>query len=313
MTTRSAVGAVVGYSSIFFWILCQLPQLVKNCKLGSAKSLSAWFLGEWLLGDALNLWGALLTNQSPAQIATAVWFVFVDSIMISQKAYLDATRPSFRNASIRVSRSSSSSGVSPSTALLVACVACMYLPSIANASSYGPTEPLGTSWYVSDDFGTYLGWGSAIVYLNSRLPQIYKNYRRQSVDGLSALMFVNAVLGNLTYGVGAFLSAETSEEIVAALPWLVGSLGTLSLDFVILLQFRWYSSGTQLRDGARASSTTTTPNYATLPTLEEEHDDVPRGFGGLAHYFNTPFFGPTSTNATALEENPLVLHRTSSS
>lgn len=44
-----------------------------------------------------------------------------------------------------------------------------------------------------------LGWGSAILYCASRIPQIMQNFRNESVEGLSLVMFIFSVVGNLTY------------------------------------------------------------------------------------------------------------------
>lgn len=43
------------------------------------------------------------------------------------------------------------------------------------------------------------GWGSAILYCASRIPQIMQNFRNESVQGLSLVMFIFSVVGNLTY------------------------------------------------------------------------------------------------------------------
>jgi uncharacterized membrane protein YagU involved in acid resistance len=44
-----------------------------------------------------------------------------------------------------------------------------------------------------------LGWGSAILYCSSRIPQIMQNFRNESVEGLSLVMFIFSVVGNITY------------------------------------------------------------------------------------------------------------------
>jgi len=41
-----------------------------------------------------------------------------------------------------------------------------------------------------------------VLYLGARLPQIAKNYREKSCEGLSLLFFILSVIGNLTYGAG---------------------------------------------------------------------------------------------------------------
>lgn len=47
-----------------------------------------------------------------------------------------------------------------------------------------------------------LGYISAVLYLGARIPQIYKNWREQSCEGLSLLFFLLSLIGNLTYGGG---------------------------------------------------------------------------------------------------------------
>lgn len=90
--------------------------------------------------------------------------------------------------------------------------------------------------------GTVLGWLSAFIYLNSRLPQVYKNWKSKSVEGLSALMFFCAVMGNVTYALGVLVKATGWPDIYDALPWLVGSLGTVVFDFIIVIQCFMYAN-----------------------------------------------------------------------
>ncbi|GAA5802370.1 hypothetical protein HPULCUR_007834 [Helicostylum pulchrum] len=44
-----------------------------------------------------------------------------------------------------------------------------------------------------------MGWTSAVLYVGSRIPQILKNWRNKSTEGLSFGMFTCAVLGNVLY------------------------------------------------------------------------------------------------------------------
>ena len=45
-----------------------------------------------------------------------------------------------------------------------------------------------------------LGYISSILYLGARIPQIWKNWREKSCEGLSLLFFMLSTLGNATYG-----------------------------------------------------------------------------------------------------------------
>ncbi len=47
--------------------------------------------------------------------------------------------------------------------------------------------------------GTCLGWGMCALYMGGRVPQLHKNWRRGSTEGVSAIMFIFAVAGNATY------------------------------------------------------------------------------------------------------------------
>ena len=46
-------------------------------------------------------------------------------------------------------------------------------------------------------------------------------------------MFVLAVLGNVTYGLGIFLYSVEPVFLLKKLPWIVGSVGTLFFDFTV--------------------------------------------------------------------------------
>ncbi|KAL4930689.1 PQ-loop repeat-containing protein [Aspergillus undulatus] len=86
-----------------------------------------------------------------------------------------------------------------------------------------------------------LGYISAICYLGARLPQIYKNYRDQSCEGLSLLFFILSLMGNLTYGAGILCHSTEKNYFITNLPWLIGSLGTMVEDVTIFVQFRLYA------------------------------------------------------------------------
>ncbi|KAF1960241.1 PQ-loop-domain-containing protein [Byssothecium circinans] len=47
-----------------------------------------------------------------------------------------------------------------------------------------------------------LGYASAVCYLGARIPQIVKNQKDRSCEGLSLLFFMLSLLGNATYGAG---------------------------------------------------------------------------------------------------------------
>jgi len=86
-----------------------------------------------------------------------------------------------------------------------------------------------------------LGYLSALLYLGARIPQIIRNYHSKSCRGLSLLFFLLSLLGNLSYGAGILCHSSDPAYIKDNLPWLIGSLGTMSQDVIIFIQFHVYS------------------------------------------------------------------------
>lgn len=76
--------------------------------------------------------------------------------------------------------------------------------------------------------------------VGSRVPQIAKNKKTKCV-GLSLMMFAFAVAGNATYVASILLQSRSTEHLKINAAWLVGSAGTIFLDFIVLSQFHWYS------------------------------------------------------------------------
>jgi len=135
--------------------------------------------------------------------------------------------------------------------------------------------------------GKVLSWMSAAIYLLSRIPQIIKNYRRRSVQGLSPILFACAVLGNTTYALGIIIKGQ---RLMGALPFLIGSIGTLCFDATILFQFFIYRG---LKPKKRRASTKQNPHL-----LEGVH--------GVSHWANSPFASPGDARDQRLKDEMMA-------
>lgn len=102
------------------------------------------------------------------------------------------------------------------------------------ADAPDPSSPVGMT-------GLVLGYASAICYLCARIPQIIKNYREKSCEGLALLFFLFSLTGNLMYGLSVFSYSQDSDYLIKATPWLIGSLGTIVEDSMIFYQFSIYT------------------------------------------------------------------------
>jgi len=92
--------------------------------------------------------------------------------------------------------------------------------------------------------GSFMAWGSGILYFTSRIPQIVENHKNRSVEGLSVLLFICTILGNLFYGLSILTRFPPIDEkfFAGTLPYLIGSVGTFIFDIMIIYQFNAYQN-----------------------------------------------------------------------
>jgi solute carrier family 66 (lysosomal lysine-arginine transporter), member 1 len=121
--------------------------------------------------------------------------------------------------------------------------------------------------------GKIISWFSTLLYLGSRLPQLYKNHIRRSTAGLSPTLFAAAFFGNLFYSSSLLTNpcawndypkddqsasrgwigpegSVRSDWILRAMPFFLGAAGVLLMDAMIGLQFWWF--GSQAEERVRA-------------------------------------------------------------
>ncbi|KAF2865427.1 PQ loop repeat-domain-containing protein [Massariosphaeria phaeospora] len=112
----------------------------------------------------------------------------------------------------------------------------------------------------SEIAGKVLSWMSTVLYLGSRLPQLYMNYVRKSTAGLSPTLFAAAFFGNFFYstslltnpcawddfapGEGAgwvgLEGSVRSDWVLRAAPFFLGAAGVLIMDAAVGVQFWCY-------------------------------------------------------------------------
>ncbi|MCJ1446166.1 MAG: hypothetical protein MMC23_006671 [Stictis urceolatum] len=146
---------------------------------------------------------------------------------------------------------------SPKTVIMLS----MLLAVLARASPLPPAEPNIASTETSSEVaGRFISWASTFLYLGSRLPQIFKNAKRQSTSGLSLSLFVAAFFGNFFYSASLLTNplawssypphgghgwadsrgSDRREWVLLALPFFLGAAGVLALDLTIGIQFMIY-------------------------------------------------------------------------
>lgn len=86
-----------------------------------------------------------------------------------------------------------------------------------------------------------------MIPCSARIPQIIKNYQEKSCEGLALLFFLLSLTGNFTYGASVMVYSQERGYFIRALPWLLGSLGTMFEDCIIFVQFRIYSPAKRVK------------------------------------------------------------------
>ncbi|NXN95886.1 LAAT1 protein, partial [Rhinopomastus cyanomelas] len=248
--SRDIASVVLGLISICCFAAASFPQFYQACKTGNMdRALSIYFLLGWLGGDVLNLIGSFLANQLPLQVYTAIYYVLADLVMLSLYSYYKA-------------KNQGAGFTAPiNTAFLFLSLGIVSFLGRGAAREQEPVVFRGRSLlaaYVdeagwkpftgSEIIGFTIGSISSVLYLGSRIPQIYTNYKRRSTVGVSYSLFALVMLGNSLYGFSVLLKNPEpgqgeGDYILHHLPWLVGSLGVLSLDLVISVQFLVYRRG----------------------------------------------------------------------
>ncbi|XP_036389517.1 lysosomal amino acid transporter 1 homolog [Megalops cyprinoides] len=248
---RDMASVTLGLLSILCFMVSSIPQYFNSCKTGNMDSaLSIWFLLLWLGGDTCNLVGSFLADQLPLQTYTAVYYVLADMVMLGMYFYYMVKNRRFANSSVL-----NAVGL---VCMVGASASLVALPGAGPQVDIVPSKFKGRallsdledngsieSFTTKEIIGFTIGSVSSLLYLCSRLPQIYTNSRRKSTEGVSYFLFALVILGNTTYGLSVLLKNPDYGQgegsyVVHHLPWLIGSLGTLSLDLVISMQFLLY-------------------------------------------------------------------------
>ncbi|KAG9494165.1 lysosomal amino acid transporter 1 homolog [Eleutherodactylus coqui] len=234
-------SVLVGLLSIGCFLFAALPQLYVAHKNGRVdQALSLGFLLCWLGGDFTNFIGCYLTKQLPIQTVTAIFYVNMDIIMISQFAY-------YKLKNKKIKGNGSLKGFCIGWVVLFITLSII-LPSqllLRNLERTADLELTKNSLGITEMSGFICGYVSSVFYLGSRFPQLHKNFQRKSTEGTSYLLFALAMLGNFTYGLSLVLKLPAIQHnknryILHHLPWLIGSFGVLVLDFFITAQFIMY-------------------------------------------------------------------------
>jgi hypothetical protein len=219
------------------------------------------------VGDSCNLAGALLARQLPTQVASAIFLLSMDCVLMAQKVVYDTSLLRARRR-----RGAVAPHGAPREVLLASCAASAASAASAREVSSGlvlpppqeaaPRPRCGTSpprlipWRsgARARVGYALGCVSATTFLAGMSTQVGRNHARRSVRGVSLLMMTIAFVMNATYAASVLLRVRSGTDLAASAPWIVGSAGAAVLDVVVLAQARIYAQASSKHRAADAPS-----------------------------------------------------------
>lgn len=284
VTERDMISFSLGLLSIFLYLFSLLPQFIKNYRRKTVEGLSLSFLLIWMLGDASNLAGAILTHQIATVQFTGIYFVVTGILITLQFLYYQRLYPKIAGGAfaekldeeIGVDSDEDSSGTgtfgdgasdklldnyqgnenflknpknirglprsSPKTMLLPTVILALVLSNVSGQLN-GEVEIFAEAGYVVI-LGSFFAWMSGLLYFFSRLPQILTNFRLKDVEGLSLMLFIITISANVCYGLAILLRLPKIDAkfFESTLPYIIGSIGTLIFDFIIIYQALVYGN-----------------------------------------------------------------------
>ncbi|GCE98138.1 hypothetical protein ZYGM_001995 [Zygosaccharomyces mellis] len=262
------VSSANGVASFALSFVSLFPQIIETYRDKTVAGLSPLFLLAWVCGDITSLVGAILTNQLTFQILLALYFLLNDLLVCGQYYYYGIlhhnqlatpgheSKTSFQDRTQNSEDNHYYSPTQPSRSpnLWQRFLSLFFLIGISNAlplvhQQSGNEQSPPTLPSPESPLGTTLSWIGASFYVGARIPQLIKNYKRKSTNGISPLLFGTTLLCNLTYNFSILSSCDfinsTNKRAFLwnAAPFIVGSAGTVAFDIMYFYQhYVLYSS-----------------------------------------------------------------------
>lgn len=208
--SSDSISYIFSSISLLFYSIVYLPQFYLIYTTKSADGVSTWMLILWSQADALSLFGTLLLYL-PSNFIAIGWYHFLIGVaMIVAVSYYNKAKNNLElYSSVLFIFANTSIGI--------------VLNTIVNVKY--------------EEVGSILGWITMMTYLVGRFPQIYMNWNRKTTEGLSLLMYIFTILGNLFY-IGVIFS--TPEYFTENIPWLITGIFSIVLDVIIISQHYYY-------------------------------------------------------------------------
>jgi uncharacterized protein with PQ loop repeat len=234
VTTRDKFSFAVGLLSNVVFLISSTPQFVLNLRRKRVDGQSGFFLGLSALGSSLNLVGVIITKGLITQILTGICYVVLDLSLLIQflvyKYVLKVVDP--ETTSENEGKEKEETPPEPTRGVPPFPISVSAMAAHAAAAETDFKSPYTGVSLV----GTLFGWGGAVIFTASRMPQIAKNHKEGEVKNLSISFILLLFFGNMTYIASVLLRSLEGSFMWKQAPFLVGAAGPMFCDVVVLCQ-----------------------------------------------------------------------------
>ncbi|KAJ2081353.1 hypothetical protein H4R24_002411 [Coemansia sp. RSA 988] len=84
---NSWLSDAIGYVSLVCWVVVMFPQIYLNYQRKSGEGVSLAMMVAWVIGDILNIAGALMQSMVMSTILIGTYYLFVDTTLLAQTIY----------------------------------------------------------------------------------------------------------------------------------------------------------------------------------------------------------------------------------
>lgn len=220
MGVGATISLVFTVLNMSLWTGIMFPQIHKNYKLKSSAAISYLLVFFWFVGSILSIVSAYLKNSSRSIVYIGIHHLVMNFIIMAQLLYYRIKKRTYITYNEGI----------------VTSVSVVFLITLFAIS--------GLTYDINDKIlPEIIAWLSLFVYTVSRIPQIYLNWRRKSVHGLSYISFICIALTNICFAASILahvLDKKLSTVVSKNLQWIIGVVLTCVSDVAILYQFRVY-------------------------------------------------------------------------
>lgn len=243
----SVLSWILGSLSNLCWLFVYIPQIRENYRNSSCNAVSFYLILFWFIGDTLSSISAQYKEITSVVLYVSLYNICLDIIFLCQYMYyqfgdLINSEESENQSLLNENYNKFKFGLQP-----ILNIFCQYeiIITLSYLITIGCIE-MSFNHLSKRIIGEVYGWISAMMFISSRIPQIYLNYKRRSVRGLSFLTFSSIILANTLFLTSILINLidlenfyQRSQYIIENLQWIMGSSVTSLLDMIILFQFNF--------------------------------------------------------------------------